>query len=30
MEGTYDYNIENRVLILTDREYGEQMIFDKK
>lgn len=30
MEGIYDYNIENRVLILTDREYGEQMIFDKK
>lgn len=30
LEGTYDYNIENRVLILTDREYGEQMIFDKK
>lgn len=30
MEGTYDYNIEQNILTLTDREYGDQMIFDKK
>ena len=30
LEGTYDYNIEKSTLTLTDREYGDQMIFDKK
>lgn len=30
VEGTYDYSIEQRKLTLTDREYGDQMIFDKK
>lgn len=30
LEGNYDYNMEQRQLTLTDREYGEQMIFDKK
>lgn len=30
LEGTYDYNIEQHELTLTDREYGNQMIFDKK
>ena len=30
MEGTYDYSIENKQLILTDREYGEKMVFVKK
>ena len=27
---TYDYNVENNELTLTDREYGEQMVFDKQ
>lgn len=30
MEGTFDYSIENKQLILTDREYGEKMVFVKK
>ncbi len=30
LEGTYDYNIEQNQLTLTEREYGEQMIFDKR
>ncbi len=30
LAATYDYNVENRKLTLTDREYGEQMIFDKQ
>ncbi|EGB92038.1 hypothetical protein HMPREF0240_02717 [Clostridium sp. D5] len=30
LEGTYDYSIEKSTLTLTDREYGDQMIFDKK
>ena len=30
MEGTYDYNIEQNQLTLTEREYGEQLVFDKK
>ncbi|MGC4017958.1 MAG: hypothetical protein QM793_01120 [Muricomes sp.] len=30
MAGTYDYNIENNELVLSDREYGEQMVFDKQ
>lgn len=30
LEATYDYNIENKELTLTDREYGNQMVFDKK
>ncbi len=29
MEGTYDYSIEKSVLTLTDRDFGEQMVFDK-
>lgn len=27
---SFDYNMERQTLTLTDREYGEQMIFDKK
>lgn len=30
LEGAYDYNIEQNQLTLTEREYGEQMIFDKQ
>lgn len=30
LEGSYDYNIEQNQLTLTEREYGEQMIFDKQ
>lgn len=30
LEGTYDYSIEKKELTLTDREYGNQMVFDKK
>lgn len=30
LEGSYDYNIENNQLTLTEREYGEQRVFDKK
>lgn len=30
LEGSYDYNIERNQLTLTEREYGEQMIFEKK
>ena len=30
MEGTFDYSIENKQLVLTDREYGERMVFVKK
>lgn len=30
LEGSYDYNIEQGVLTLTEREYGEQMVFMKK
>lgn len=30
LEGTYDYSIENGELTLTDREYGEQMVFEKQ
>ena len=30
IEGTYEYNIEQNILTLTEREYGEQMIFDKQ
>lgn len=30
LEATYDYSIEKNTLTLTDREYGNQMIFDKK
>jgi hypothetical protein len=29
MEGTYDYSIENSALTLTERDFGEQMLFDK-
>lgn len=30
LEGSYDYNIEQRQMTLTEREYGEQMVFMKK
>lgn len=30
LEGSYDYNIEQGQLTLTEREYGEQMLFIKK
>ncbi len=30
LEASYDYNIEQRELTLTEREYGNQMVFDKK
>lgn len=30
LEGSYEYSIENNQLTLTDREYGEQLVFDKK
>lgn len=30
LEGSYDYNIERNQLTLTEREYGEQMVFAKK
>lgn len=30
LAATYDYNIESQVLTLTDREYGEQMVFEKQ
>lgn len=30
LEGSYDYNIEHNQLTLTEREYGEQKVFDKK
>lgn len=30
LEGTYNYSIDKRQLTLTDGEYGDQMIFDKK
>ena len=30
LEGTYDYSIEQKKMTLTDREYGDQMVFDKK
>lgn len=30
MEGVYDYNIEQNCLTLTEREYGEQMTFEKQ
>lgn len=30
MESSYDYNIEKNELTLTDREFGNQMVFDKK
>lgn len=30
IEGTYEYNIENTTLTLTEREYGNQMVFEKK
>lgn len=30
LEGTYDYSLEQNQLTLTDREYGEQMVFDKR
>lgn len=29
-ETSFDYSMERQTLTLTDREYGEQMIFDKK
>ena len=30
LEGSYDYNIEQTQLTLTEREYGEQMVFEKQ
>ena len=30
LDGTYDYNMEKRQLTLTDREYGNQLIFEKE
>ena len=30
LEGTYDYNMEQNQLTLTDREYGSQLIFEKE
>lgn len=30
MEGTYDYSLEQGELTLTEREYGEQMVFVKE
>ena len=30
LDGTYDYNIEQNQLTLTDREYGSQLIFEKE
>ena len=30
LEGSYDYNIEQNQLTLTEREYGEQMVFEKR
>lgn len=30
VKGSYDYNIENNVLTLSEREYGNQMIFEKE
>lgn len=30
VEGTYDYNIESNTLTLSEREYGNQMIFEKE
>lgn len=30
LEGTYDYSLEQNQLVLTDREYGEQLVFDKR
>ncbi len=30
LEGSYDYNIEQNVLTLTEREYGDQMTFEKQ
>ena len=28
--GTYDYNIESNILTLSEREYGNQMVFEKE
>lgn len=30
LEATYSYNMEQNQLTLTDREYGEQLVFDKE
>ena len=30
LSGSYDYNIENDALTLTEREYGDQMIFTRE
>lgn len=30
LEGTYDYSLEQGELTLTEREYGEQMVFEKE
>jgi hypothetical protein len=27
---TYDYSVQNNQLTLTEREYGDQLVFDKK
>ncbi len=30
LSGSYDYNIEGNTLTLTEREYGDQMVFERK
>ncbi|MEE1087165.1 MAG: hypothetical protein U0L05_08405 [Schaedlerella sp.] len=30
LEGSYEYNIEGEYLTLSEREYGEQMVFEKE
>ena len=30
MEGSYDYSLEQGELTLTEREYGDQMVFEKE
>ena len=30
LEGSYEYNIENDYMTLSEREYGEQMVFEKE
>ena len=30
LDGTYDYNMEQKQLTLTDREYGNQLTFEKE
>lgn len=30
LSGSYNYNVENNVLTLTEREYGDQMVFERR